>query len=165
MTRRLFLAFALAAAALLTALPPSAAAAQTLYVQDTDDGYLNMRRGPGTGHGILLRLTAGTAVEITGAQGNWRQVILPDGMRGWVHGRYIAQQYFAQRPYSFMVQATNDGYLNLRRGPGTGFDISRRLHAGQMLLWTGAREGSWAQVQLPEGTTGWASVKFLMAVN
>ena len=61
MTRRLFLALCLAAATLLTALPPSAATAQAVYVQDTDDGYLNLRRGPGSGHAILLRLTAGTA--------------------------------------------------------------------------------------------------------
>ncbi|QDC08219.1 hypothetical protein FHY55_02695 [Oceanicola sp. D3] len=165
MTRRLFLALLLAAATLATSLVPGTASAQTVYVQDTDDGYLNLRRGPSSKQGILMRLTAGTALQITGAQGNWRQVILPDGMRGWVHGRYIAQQYFAQRPYSFVVRRTSDGYLNMRRGPGTRFGIIRRLHAGQMLLWNGVRDGNWTQVQLPDGTNGWASLKYLTAVN
>ncbi len=159
MTRRFLLAL-LAVVAL--ALP---AGAETRYVQDTDDGYLNLRRGPGTQHAIITRLTSGTAVEAIAAQGNWREVLLPDGTRGWLHVRYTAPQYVATMPYSFMVQPTDDGHLNLRRGPGTGFGILRRLYAGQMLFWEGGREGSWAQVQLPDGTLGWASLNYLMAVN
>ncbi|SIO29830.1 SH3 domain-containing protein [Vannielia litorea] len=159
MTRRFLLAF-LALVAL--ALP---AAAETQYVQDTNDGYLNLRRGPGTQYGIVMRLTAGT--EVQGLAGNraWRQVALPDGTVGWVHGGYIDLNYFPTRRYDFTVRRTNDGYLNLRRGPNTSFGIIRRLHAGQMLFWDGGRSGDWAQLRLPDGTTGWASLKYLMAVN
>lgn len=165
MPRRLLLALIALTALAAAALHAPQARAETLYVQDTDDGYLNLRGGPGTGHGILLRLTGGTEVEAIAAEGNWREVILPDGTQGWLHRRYIAPGYAPTRPYAFMVRPTADGYLNLRRGPGTRFGITRRLHAGQMLLWAGPREGEWAQVQLPEGTTGWASVKYLAAVN
>ncbi|MCO6383931.1 SH3 domain-containing protein [Oceanicola sp. 502str15] len=159
MTRRLFLALA---TLLALALP---AAAQTLYVQESDDGYLNLRNGPGTRHEILMRLTSGTAVEVTDSRGNWRQVILPDGTRGWAHRRYMAPQYIATQPYSFAVLPTDDGFLNLRRGPGVRFDVIRRLYAGQMLHWDDGREGSWVQLRLPDGTVGWASMTYLTAVN
>ena len=148
-------------ALLFTALAlPGTAQAETVYVQDTNDGYLNLRSGPGTSHGVVMRLTAGTGLAVLGQSGNWLRVALPDGTVGYAYGQYLAPYYTAQRPYDLAVQYTNDGYLNLRAGPGTNYSIIRRLHAGQRLF-ARAYSGNWAQVQLPDGTTGWASMRYM----
>lgn len=113
---------------------PSAVAAETLHVVETNDGYLNLRAGPGTGYGIVARMTAGMAVDGLARQGNWRQLVLPDGTIGWAYRDYLAGRFIPVRSYDYRVVPTNDGYLNLRNGPGTGYRILRRLYAGQRLF-------------------------------
>ncbi|GGL71124.1 SH3 domain-containing protein [Wenxinia marina] len=144
-------------AAMLLAAP---AAADTLYVLDTNDGFLNLRAGPGTTYGIIERLTGGQIVDRLGSSGEWDQVRLSDGRTGWAHSGYMGWEYRPQRAYDLMVVRTNDGYLNLRSGPGTNYGIVRRLNWGQRLFFLEER-GSWFRVSLPEGTSGWASARYL----
>lgn len=47
---------------------------------------LNVRAGPGTGHGIISRLSRGEQVAILGQVYQWYQVRLPDNREGWVAG-------------------------------------------------------------------------------
>ena len=146
--------------ALILILLPALARAEALYVVDTNDGFLNLRTGPGTDFGIVQRLTAGTGVEGVGASGTWRRVVLPDGRGGWASGTYLTRAYRQQRAYDYAVRPTNDGYLNLRTGPGTDYGIVQRLYAGQRAFaaeWT----GGWVRLALPDGTRGWASERYL----
>ncbi|MGC1259811.1 MAG: SH3 domain-containing protein, partial [Jannaschia helgolandensis] len=59
----LFMAFLL--------LVPLGAMAQTLYVAQTDDGYLNMRAGPGTRFDVIRRLSPGDRVDVEETLGRW----------------------------------------------------------------------------------------------
>lgn len=60
----------------------------------------------------------------------------------------------------YTVKNTSDGYLNLRSGPGTSYDIQQRLYPGMTVRWIGER-GNWYRVRLQDGRTGWASKNFL----
>lgn len=59
------------------------ALAQTYTAQGMSDGYLNLRAGPGTSHGIITRLYPGNEVERLGKRGNWLKVRLSNGEIGW----------------------------------------------------------------------------------
>ena len=49
---------------------------------------LNVRKGPGTGHKIVGRVTHGTQVEVTGASGSWSQIRTGE-LEGYVMTSYL----------------------------------------------------------------------------
>lgn len=157
MNRRQFITTA--TAAVCVALAPTLAMAERLFVTDTNDGYLNLRTGPGTNFPILIRLYGGTEVDGIDQSGSWRRVVLPDGQVGWASGNFMSSSYRQQRPYDARVARTNDGFLNLRTGPGTNYRIVQRLYAGQGVFDVGS-QGNWMRVRLPDGTVGWASSRY-----
>jgi hypothetical protein len=60
------------------------------YTVNSETIPLNVRRGPGTEHGILTRLPHGTPVGVQERSGLWAKIILPDGRTdGWVLERYL----------------------------------------------------------------------------
>ncbi|MGJ8616943.1 MAG: SH3 domain-containing protein [Sulfitobacter sp.] len=58
-------------------------------VVQTSDGYLNLRSGPGTSHGILRRIYPGDQVLVLSVQGNWLRVRTQTDSVGWVYGKYV----------------------------------------------------------------------------
>jgi N-acetylmuramoyl-L-alanine amidase len=141
-------------------IAPSLASAEPLFINDTNDGFLNLRTGPGTNYPILTRLYGGTEVDGVGQSGSWRRVLLPDGQTGWASGNFMSPRYTQQRHYDAIVARTSDGYLNMRSGPGTNYRIIQRLYAGQGVNDTGSN-GNWLRVQLADGSTGWVSSRYL----
>ncbi|MFO6463733.1 SH3 domain-containing protein [Jannaschia sp. KMU-145] len=140
-------------AVLALAVLPAIAGAQGLYVKNTEDGYLNLRSGPGTRHDILRRLTPGARVEIRETVGRWARVELPDGTFGWVSATYLERERPTGAQVLFVKQ-TNDGYLNFRSGPGTDRPILRRIYPGDRLEVI-SRADRWVQVRHPTGAVGW----------
>lgn len=142
--------FALAATLLLA---PLSAFAQTLYVTETDVGFLNMRNGPGTQFDVVRRLSPGNRVDVEETQGVWYAVRLPDGARGWVSGDFLERG----EPTSgvLFVARGSAGYLNLRAGPGTDTAVLRRMYPGDRLQEL-ERRGRWIRVRHVSGAEGWA---------
>jgi N-acetylmuramoyl-L-alanine amidase len=56
-------------------------------------------------------------------------------------------------------QVTGDR-VNMRAGPGTGFDVVGQLTAGQMAEVIEA-DGNWLRVRGEDGAEGWMSSRFL----
>lgn len=137
----------------ILALLPFGAAAQTLYVEQTEDGYLNMRSGPGTRHEIVRRLSPGDRVDVEETLGSWSYVRLPSGARGWVSGNYLER---GEKPAGnvLFVKQTSDGYLNFRAGPGTTHPILRRVYPGDRLIPL-RTQGDWIAVRHATGAEGW----------
>lgn len=50
---------------------------------------LNVRSGPGTGHGVLASLARGAQVVVRSSSGSWRRIDL-GGRAGWVHADHLA---------------------------------------------------------------------------
>ena len=80
-------AIALTAAALIFC--GFAAFADSFYVKQTSDGFLNVRSGPGTEFSILREIYPGDQVKVLGRNGNWLRVRLLNGPKGWVHKDYV----------------------------------------------------------------------------
>ncbi|GIT91753.1 hypothetical protein JANAI62_22100 [Jannaschia pagri] len=142
--------------ALLAALIllPGTALAQGLVVAESDEGYLNLRAGPGTQHEVLRRLSPGDRVSVEEELGTWARVRLPSGERGWASLRYLERRAEPVGGPLFVAQ-TGEGYLNLRRGPGTQHDVLRRMYPGDRLDEL-ARDGAWVRVRHVSGAEGWA---------
>lgn len=63
------------------------------YVSGLDpagDGYLSLRRGPGSNFRLIRRMGPDTILEVLDEKGDWKRVRLEDGTVGWAHGRWIA---------------------------------------------------------------------------
>lgn len=153
MHRRQFLCFA----ALVTL--PKAAMADQLAVLVSPDGFVNLRTGPGTQHPILQRIYDGMWVDVLEHDGNWRRIALSDGTIGWASAGFLGPVYSYPFYLDVQVAETPDGFVNLRAGPGTEHAVLQRLYPGQRLrlLQDGA---PWAEVQLTDGTTGWAASRY-----
>ncbi len=54
---------------------------------------LNVRRGPGTGYGIIGAVYPGDRVTLTrrNGAGDWLQIELEDGKQGWIAAKYVEQ--------------------------------------------------------------------------
>ncbi|WP_299837972.1 SH3 domain-containing protein [uncultured Jannaschia sp.] len=140
------------------ALLPGPAVAQTLYVRDSEAGYLNLRNGPGTRHDVLRRLSPGDRVDVQETLGRWTRVRLPDGSEGWVSGDYLERG--APASAALFVKPTTIGYLNLRQGPGTDTPVLRRIYPGDRLAPL-AQDGVWIEVRHATGARGWVHSDFV----
>jgi len=66
----------------------------------------------------------------------------------------------AARADPLVVNSPRDGSLNLRTGPGTGFEVLYAMPHGsevQTLEWS----GRWVRVRHESGRTGWCASKYL----
>lgn len=67
--------------------------ADDVYYVNSPDVDLNVRRGPGTEHGIVTRLPHGTPVFVQDRDRLWLRIIAPErGIEGWVLQRYLADE-------------------------------------------------------------------------
>lgn len=137
----------------------TAALAQTYTAQGMSDGYLNLRAGPGTTHGIITRLYPGNEVTRLGKRGNWLKVRLSNGEVGWASQNFLVRVTANNGPLLY-VQPTSDGFLAMRSGPGTNYKLRKRLYTGSEVQMIG-RSGNWIKVRIANGATGWAYSKFL----
>lgn len=55
---------------------------ETLFINP--GGSVNVRSGPDASFAVITTLTPNTEVTVLGTDGDWTQVVLPDGQEGWV---------------------------------------------------------------------------------
>ena len=152
MKRRLFLTSA--AAALVTA---TTARAERLLVNSPGDGFLNLRTGPGSQYNIIRKMYHGSAVETLEYANGWVRVRHESGAVGWAFAKYLVRPAATNVRY---VYSPNDGYLNLRTGPGTRYQIIRPMYNGEVVTLL-ERSGGWVRVKHQSGAIGWAFEKYL----
>jgi len=139
---------------------------------------VNVRAEPSTAGNVLGMIPANTKVEITGKDPgeSWWQINYPhaqavDG-KGWVTAQYVTT---ATRPEVPVIGGNqtdpNDGnaaviqqQVNVRSGPGTGFNSLGTLNAQDVVRLTGKDpNGGWLQIDFaagPEGK-GWVNAAFV----
>ena len=136
-----------------------AVAQEMRIVNSPGDGFLNLRTGPGSQFQIIQPMQHGSMVTIYERSGKWSRVQHEEtGAVGWAFHKYLAP-FEGGVPMKF-VYSPGDGYLNLRTGPGTGYQIIMRMHNGESVEIV-ERRGSWVRVYHQSGAQGWCSEKFL----
>ncbi|NIM29300.1 MAG: TIGR04211 family SH3 domain-containing protein, partial [Gammaproteobacteria bacterium] len=88
------MSMAMRAPALLTLLWLNAfavaAAAETVYVSDRFE--IGIHESTSIDSVILAVIPSGTPLEVAGRDGEFVQVTTPDGIKGWVDGRYLVSE-------------------------------------------------------------------------
>lgn len=125
--------------------------------------YVCFRSGPGTGYSIYNTYNRGTALLVTGLEGDWCKVVL-NGQAGYVYSAYIsvddptlaAQPEATPAPQQEQSTVTStdekDGYITgnnvrFRAGASTSSDILGEYNYGNALTITGV-SGDWTAVRI-----------------
>lgn len=138
------------------------AASDTVYV--TGSG-VNLRSGPGTSYDVVAILSVNTALTRTGTtDNNWSRVQY-NGKEGFISNAFVTTDKPAKAEEQqtgngeYTVTAADDtvvvtGAVNVRKGPGTGYDILGVAQTGTELKRTGTVDG-WSRV-IYNGVEGYA---------
>lgn len=164
--------------------PPQSTAPGATLVEGTTSTQINVRAAPSTASSILGIIPANTKVEILGKDpgGNWLQIIYPhaqavDG-KGWVTAHYVTTANGIEIPVlgGDGVNPANENVaivqqqINVRSGPGTGFNSLGTLNAQDVVNLTGKdANGAWLQIEFPTGAgpdgKGWVNAAFVQATG
>lgn len=142
-------------------------------------GNLNVRQGPGIGFARVGSVSYGQVVQMTGRASNSSWVVInANGLVGWVNSYYMQFNYDLN---ALPVVATGNtpsspseptdppqivqpivGYLtanttlNVRYGPGLGYQAFGLLYSGQQAeMLARSADSQWVKIRDANGTQGW----------
>jgi uncharacterized protein YgiM (DUF1202 family) len=130
---------------------------------------LNVRTGPGLGFASIASVQTNNEVTLIGrtADANWTQIRMSTGQEGWVSTVFLSYDadFYRTLPRTGETTASatvTTGTLNVRTGPGTGFDVVTTLNEGAYVtLIARNADQSWVKVRLSDGREGWASTALI----
>ncbi|MBO4836297.1 MAG: SH3 domain-containing protein [Clostridia bacterium] len=147
----------------LTFLLPASA---EFYARVSLVDSLNIRSGPGSNYAWLGSIPRDGMVYVTGEYGDWYQVVTLDGsVSGFMYKPYLVPvgQDTVSPSVGYGVVANTDS-LNLRSGPGTGYNWLGSAARGEWVEITGESEG-WYRVNVLtgslQGASGYMSSNFI----
>lgn len=159
-------------------LPPPPPTPTIAPVAGVTTTQVNVRAEPSTAGSVLGILAANVTVQIVGrdAGGNWWQILYEagEGGKGWVTAQYVRTATQPEVPVIGGEGGESTGsavviqQLNVRSGPGTGFNSLGILNANDVIRLTGKnRDGAWLQIEFAGGVDGkgWVNAAFVKAEN
>ncbi len=147
-------------------------------VEGTASTQINVRSEPSTSGNVLGILPPNTKVQIVGKDpgGNWWQILYEQGTdgKGWVTAQYVTAAKEINVPVvGGNTLDPNNGnvaivqqQINVRSGPGTGFNSLGTLNAQDVVSLTGKdANGAWLQIAFSAGPDGkgWVNAAFVQA--
>jgi uncharacterized protein YraI len=147
-------------------------------VEGTTSTQLNVRSQPSTAGEVLGIIPANTSVGIVGKDpaGNWWQILYEQGVdgKGWVTAQYVSAGDSSMVPVvGGEVSVPGGGnvaivqqQINVRSGPGTGFNSLGTLNPQDVVILTGKDANStWLQIAFEPGPDGkgWINAGFVQA--
>ena len=160
-----------------TPLPPSPQPTMA-PIEGTASTQINVRAQPSTASSVLGIIPANTNIQILGKDpgGNWLQIIYLQGVdgKGWVTAQYVVTPTGIEVPVIGGGETNpNNGnlaivqqQLNVRSGPGTGFNSLGTLNPQDVVNLIGKdANGAWLQIEFPSGPDGkgWVNAAFVQA--
>ena len=162
-----------------TPLPPPPSSQPTIApAEGITSTQVNVREEPSTASNVLGIIPPDMRVEIVGRDPgeNWWQILYVQGAggKGWVTAQYIRTASKPEVPIIGGVGADpNNGTvaiiqqkINIRSGPGTGFNSVGTLNPQEAVNLTGKdANGTWLQIEFESGPDGkgWISAAFVQA--
>ena len=148
-------------------------------VEGTTTTQLNVRAGTSTANESLGMIGPFVQVQVIGrdASGSWYQIIYAESEtgKGWVRAEYVQVNAPAEIPLvetaagsGSAVSALVIQKVNVRNGPGTGYELLGVLNSNDVVFITGKDPGgAWIQIEFasaPDGK-GWVTAEFLQVGN
>ena len=127
-------------------------------------GWLILRASPSFTGQIRSSYPSGTVVGITGQSGEWYQVVAPDGLTGYMYGKYLKVSGTPVPTYkTAYVTSPNGLNVRLRSGPGTGYSILASYAPGTKCTIINAGS-NWCMIQIGS-YTGYMMTKYLTSAE
>ena len=146
--------------AALFLLCATAASAESLGVGVVTSDGLRLRAEANTSSEILATAFEGAnAVVLEDAGNGWYKVDY-DTVEGYMSGEFLSVSTQADADLGSGKVATDGGSLNVRTGPGTGYDRVGQLRDGAVVSLTGMDSG-WFKIDY-NGSTGYVSSDYIV---
>ena len=133
-------------------------AAQRSGLVKDEDGYTNIRKGPGTNYEIVDQVPDGMFINYGPGTGKWYKVYTsytdgtPQDFIGYIHSSKVVVPK-RQGPCKMVgLVMDEDGYTNIRKGPGTRYAIVGKVRDGGYILCSGDYSDGWFKVYTQTGT-------------
>lgn len=121
--------------------------------------YVNFRKGPGEGYGVIKTLPVNTAVTVVSSKNkSWYQVKLSNGQTGYVSSKYLKAGSGSASTAKMM---TTTAYVNLRTGAGTKYTVLLVVPPKTKVTVVSTANKSWYKVKIPSGKQGYLSRQYL----
>ncbi|MCU5129702.1 M15 family metallopeptidase [Bacillus cereus] len=141
--------------------PPSNDNVGVAYINGSN---VNLRKGPGTGYGVIRQLGKGESYKVFGQSNGWLNL----GGNQWVYNDPSYIRYTGGNVPA-TSQSSNDGVgvvtiiadvLRVRTGPGTNYGIVKNVYQGEKYQSFGYKDG-WYNV----GGNQWVSGEYVTFVK
>ncbi len=146
--------------------------AQKAGLVKDEDGYTNVRKGPGTKYEIVDQIPDGMFVYFKPATKGWHKVYntFTDGTPPEMIGYMAANKIVVPARNGIAKEVAQvkdeDGYTNIRKGPGTKYAIVGKVKDGGYILINGDYEDRWFKVYTQKGTfRGYISANKVMRLE
>ncbi|PQD96159.1 hypothetical protein CYL18_06040 [Pradoshia eiseniae] len=143
---------------LTTKKPVSAQANLGIYYVTASS--LNVRAKASTSSKIVTSVKKNASVTLLKKSGSWGQIKLSNGKTGWVSLNYLTTKKPVSAQANLGIYYVTASSLNVRAKASTSSKIvtSVKKNASVTLL---KKSGSWGQIKLSNGKTGWVSLNYL----
>jgi SH3-like domain-containing protein len=111
---------------------------------------VNLRSGPGTAYSVKWIYGAGFPVKVLKEKGEWLQVIDFEQDTGWIHRSLLAEVSHV----IVTAHRSSDSKINIRSGPGSGFDVVAKAYYGVVFESLG-KSAKWVSIRHESGIDGW----------
>lgn len=160
-------------------LPPPTPAPTIQPIDGTTTTQVNVRVETSTASESLGTIPQFSKVQIIGRDSStsWYQIIYADSPTGtgWLRAEYVRGDAAAEIPVVASEAGGGSGVsglviqkINVRRGPGTSFELLGELNPKDVVFIFGKDEsGEWAQIEFSGSANGngWVALKFLQMEN
>jgi uncharacterized protein YraI len=152
---------------------------QIYPIEGTTTTQLNVRAGTSTANESLGMIGPFIKVQVIGrdASGSWYEIIYAESAtgKGWVRAEYVQVNLPAEIPLVESASGSGSAVsglviqkINVRNGPGTGYELLGVLNSNDAVFITGKdASGTWIQIEFagaPDGK-GWVTAEFLQVNN
>ncbi len=114
----------------------------------------NLRKGPGTNYDRITTVPAGTELKRTGTTDNGWSRVEYNGAEAYIAGNLITTDSGTVSENTGTVKVISK--VNVRSGPGTGYDRIGVADVGTVLTTTGVVDGKWYRVTF-DGKVGYVN--------
>jgi len=154
-------------AVVLMALPSMAQLRWGLVKEE--GGFTNVRKGPGTNYEIVQQIQDGMFLQFSEGAKGWYKVYetYTDGtepkMLGYMSANKIVVPKRTGVSKTIAMVKDEDGYTNVRKGPGTKYAIVDKVRDGSFVLVSGDYDAKWKKIYTQRGVfRGYISASRLM---
>ncbi|CAN5691306.1 SH3 domain-containing protein [soil metagenome] len=123
-------------------------------------GSLNLRSGSSTSTGVLLVMSNGAQVGVTGSAVNGFTPVRYNSVDGWAFSTYLTSTQPGSNPGTVVETRYTSANLNMRSGAGTSFSVLIVIPSGAAVGITGSQTNGFFPVRY-NNTNGFASANFL----